>query len=174
MLSCKLMGYRTIYIRKRDRDERGGFQPAGRVIMERVLGRRLGKNEVAHHLNGNPCDNRPENLAVLTYREHGKVHYWQNREQPKPKPKIRRLSPSLTVGNGPDYTSHMGAYIRSRRLSLGLSQAQLSVLAGISEAEVSRLEAGHRRPNFDTGIRLALALGLSAEELYRQLQPCPS
>ena len=65
----------------------------------------------------------------------------------------------------------MGAYIRNRRRSLGLSQAQLAVRAGISEAEISRLEAGHRRPNFETGIRLAQALGLSAEDLYRQLTP---
>ena len=65
----------------------------------------------------------------------------------------------------------MGAYIRSRRLALGLSQAQLSVLAGLSEAEISRLETGHRRPNFETGIRIAQALGLSAEDLYRQLAP---
>ena len=65
----------------------------------------------------------------------------------------------------------MGAYIRSRRLALGLTQAQLAVRAGVSEAEISRLEAGHRRPNFETGIRLAQALGLSAEELYRQFAP---
>jgi len=69
------------------------------------------------------------------------------------------------------YATPVGAYIRSRRLALGLTQAQLAVLAGVSEAEISRLEAGHRRPNFETGIRLAQALGLSAEELYRQFAP---
>ena len=64
----------------------------------------------------------------------------------------------------------MGAYIRSRRLALGLSQAQLAARAGVSVAEISRLEAGQRRPNFETGIRIAQALSLSAEDLYRQLR----
>ncbi len=53
---------------------------AHRVIMERLLGRSLTAQEVVHHDNENPRDNRPENLILLpSQAEHARIHATKNR-----------------------------------------------------------------------------------------------
>jgi len=45
-----------------------------RYIMEQHLGRCLEKNEVVHHINGDPLDNRLENLQLMTKGQHTTLH----------------------------------------------------------------------------------------------------
>lgn len=45
-----------------------------RLIMEMVLGRLLERNEIVHHLNGDPSDDRVCNLRVMTQAEHAAEH----------------------------------------------------------------------------------------------------
>lgn len=45
-----------------------------RALMEAHLGRELDASEIVHHINGNPADDRIENLRVLTRAEHIDVH----------------------------------------------------------------------------------------------------
>lgn len=45
-----------------------------RYVAEQMLGRSLTSAELVHHLDGDKTNNAPENLLVLTRREHHIVH----------------------------------------------------------------------------------------------------
>ena len=55
-------------------------EPAGkrqlehRLIVEKFLGRKLRRDEVIHHINGDKADNRIENLQIMDQSEHLKLH----------------------------------------------------------------------------------------------------
>ena len=54
---------------------RGGrYTPRYRRVMEEKLGRKLGKHETVHHINGIKADDRPENLYLCTLSSHRKMH----------------------------------------------------------------------------------------------------
>lgn len=46
----------------------------GERQLGRRLGRRLGTNEVVHHMDDDPKNNEITNLAVLSRRNHGRLH----------------------------------------------------------------------------------------------------
>lgn len=48
----------------------GQWMHEHRYIMEQKIGRKLNSTEIVHHINGNKCDNRIENLIVMTIAEH--------------------------------------------------------------------------------------------------------
>jgi hypothetical protein len=51
-----------------------------RLVMEMMLGRKLSRSEVVHHLNGNKVDNRIENLEVMSLSDHSRLH-WDMKKQ---------------------------------------------------------------------------------------------
>lgn len=55
--------------------------------------------------------------------------------------------------------------LKNLREKKGLTQAQLSELAGISSRMIQKYECGASQPRFDAAERLASALGVSVSEL---------
>jgi hypothetical protein len=45
-----------------------------RIVASEMLGRPLRADEVVHHINGDPTDDRPDNLAVTTQPGHARGH----------------------------------------------------------------------------------------------------
>lgn len=67
------------YVRLSSMGDHPRANPAGQVyehivVMEKVLGRSIGRDEHVHHLNGVRHDNRPENLEVITPGLHNRHH----------------------------------------------------------------------------------------------------
>ena len=52
----------------------GKRMPEHRVVVEELLGITLKKDQVVHHINGDKHDNRPENLQVMDWKEHSRLH----------------------------------------------------------------------------------------------------
>jgi hypothetical protein len=51
-----------------------GYVLEHRLVMEEQLGRPLATDEIVHHINHDPTDNRPENLEAMTQGEHAARH----------------------------------------------------------------------------------------------------
>ncbi len=45
-----------------------------RVVMEKHIGRYLRDDEIVHHINFNPSDNRIENLVIMSNSDHSRLH----------------------------------------------------------------------------------------------------
>ena len=75
LLSGKRMNAKGYVIRK---SKSGRPRYEHRELAEQVLGRRLEKWEVVHHINGRRADNRLENLCVMDHRDHDRYHDWYN------------------------------------------------------------------------------------------------
>lgn len=67
--------YVHVYHPEHPSSHKNGYVYEHRVVMESKLCRYLNKDEVVHHINGNKCDNRIENLELFRNRsEHLKHH----------------------------------------------------------------------------------------------------
>lgn len=64
----------AIYVPNRQGANSRGYMYLSRYLMENEIGRSLKKDEVVHHINNDPLDDRIENLKLMGLREHTALH----------------------------------------------------------------------------------------------------
>jgi transcriptional regulator with XRE-family HTH domain len=64
-----------------------------------------------------------------------------------------------------DDETHFGEVIRRLRQEAGLSQAGLAAAAGVHQRQINRYESGEQQPALNVAHRLAVALGVTLDEL---------
>uniref|UniRef100_A0A6M3LJK6 Putative homing endonuclease n=1 Tax=viral metagenome TaxID=1070528 RepID=A0A6M3LJK6_9ZZZZ len=64
-------GRRADYVRNHGRTS---YRSSARIIAESALGRTMKKTEIVHHINGDPSDDRNENLLVCDRKYHKFLH----------------------------------------------------------------------------------------------------
>lgn len=68
-------GYVLVRCPKHPNARSNGYYPEHRLVMERIIGRFLARDEVVHHRNEIKTDNKPENLFLTSHSTHAKTHW---------------------------------------------------------------------------------------------------
>jgi len=125
--------YKAIKVNGEKKDEH-------RHIMEVHLGRKLTRNEVVHHVDGNKHNNDISNLEVMQRSEHSRMHMLVRPVKPETIEKIRAFMKANSIGR-PNLSDSQVINIR-QLLALGYSCASIGRLYKIHRTSVSDIKRG--------------------------------
>ena len=77
----------------------------------------------------------------------------------------------LDISGGVKYTYHMahktvGNRVKEIRTKLGLTQAQLAEIVGVSRVSIVAIETGRYIPTIETALRISQALNTPIDQLF--------
>jgi hypothetical protein len=85
-------GYLLVAAPDHPNADRGGYVREHVLVLSQKIGRPLRRDEVAHHINEDRTDNRPENLEVMTRSAHHSLHH-KGPIKPASLKNLRRMTP---------------------------------------------------------------------------------
>ncbi len=83
---------------------------------------------------------------------------------------VRRGRPKGSKSLDTATAAVFGVMVRERRVSRGIAQEELALLAGIDRSFIGKVERGENQPSLSLILRLAKALGCSGAELLSLLE----
>lgn len=129
--------YKAVKIDGSKRDEH-------RALMEQHLGRKLNRDEVVHHINGNKRDNSIENLQVMPLSDHSRMHQLGRKASPEALKNMSEAQLGNRHGTPRKLTDEQVRYIRENYIP---RDPEFGVRAfakqfGMSHSQVSRAISG--------------------------------
>ena len=115
--------------------------PEHRAVVEELLGINLRDDQVVHHINGDKTDNRPENLQILDWREHSRLHASTMPQTPE---KQRKVSAARKGKSNPDARALTDEQVEVivRALHEGATVTRLAKENGVSDHVIRNIRDG--------------------------------